>query len=749
MRPGSGSCSVVLMAARTSTEVPVVKFGTFLGVFTPSILTILGLIMYLRFGWVVGNIGLGLTLVVVLLASSITFITALSASAVATNMRVGVGGEYFMISRSLGLELGGAIGIPLFLCRTLSITFYSFGLVESILAFWPAAWGEMPAYTGQLCAAVIIIGITAVSGRSAALALKLQIPIMVAVGASLIALVIGAVAAGLQTPEMSPTYRTAPQGFWYVFAVFFPAVTGFTAGIGMSGDLKDPRRSIPRGTLMAVAIGTLIYLFIPIVLGLTARVTPEELAQPGIIWTKVAVLGGWLVFPGLWGAILSSAFGSMLGAPRVLQALAGDGLAPRFLARLSPSGQPTIATWISGAIALGAVVLGGLNAVAQFVTILFLTLYVTVNISAAIEKLVGDPSYRPTIAVPWFVSLIGSIGAVVMMFLINPWACVAAVILEVNLYLFLRRRALRQQWGDVWAGLWLALARFALLNLRSQSRDPRNWRPHILLFAGDPVKRLNLVRLAAWFNQNRGVVTVCQLIVGDLKDKHHDAELRRQEMEKDLEEAGLVAFANVNVVESFESGVIDVTQANGIAGLRSNTVMFGWPRRLERLESQLKIMRAVSNAGKSAVIARVKWANEPGRQKRIDLWWGGRQNNGDLMLLFAYLLSLNPEWHDARIVIRAIARSEEERLEQETGLRALLPEIRINAETQIIVKPPDQTLAEVIQSTSRDAAVVFLGLMEPEAGTEAEYANRLADLVEPLNTVIFVRNAGEFAGRLI
>ena len=115
-------------------------------------------------------------------------------------------------------------------------------------------------------------------------------------------------------------YRTAPQGFWYVFAVFFPAVTGFTAGIGMSGDLKDPRKSIPRGTILAVATGTLIYLLIPVLLAFSAKVSPADLAEPGIIWTRVAVLGAWLVFPGLWGAILSSAFGSVLGAPRVLQA---------------------------------------------------------------------------------------------------------------------------------------------------------------------------------------------------------------------------------------------------------------------------------------------------------------------------------------------------------------------------------------------------------------------------------------------
>ena len=197
------------MATASDTQT-VPKFGTFLGVYTPSVLTILGLIMYLRFGWVVGNVGLPVTLLIVLLASSITFITALSASAVATNMNVGVGGEYYLISRSLGLELGGAIGIPLFLCRTLSITFYSFGLAESILTFWPE---PLPWYTLQAVAAGIIVIITAVSGKSAELALKLQIPIMIAVGLSIVALIIGVALGDLRTPEWTPTYRTAPEGF--------------------------------------------------------------------------------------------------------------------------------------------------------------------------------------------------------------------------------------------------------------------------------------------------------------------------------------------------------------------------------------------------------------------------------------------------------------------------------------------------------------------------------------------------------
>ncbi len=725
------------------------KFGTFLGVFTPSVLTILGLIMYLRFGWVVGNVGLGITILIVLVSSSITFITALSASSIATNMRVGVGGEYYLISRSLGLEPGGAIGIPLFLCRTLSITFYSFGLAESIVTLIPSSSGLNSPRMVQLIAAGIIVLITAISGKSAGIALRLQIPIMAAVGLSLVALAVGVFSGGVRAPEMVATYRTAPQGFWYVFAVFFPAVTGFTAGIGMSGDLKDPQRSIPRGTLMAVVTGTVTYITILVLLAITARVSYVELAEPGIIWIKVAVLGAWLIYPGVWGAILSSAFGSVLGGPRVLQALAGDGLAPKFLARLSKTGQPTIATWVSGGIALAAVMMGELNVVAQFVTILFLTLYVTINFSAGLEKLVGDPSYRPTINVPWYLSLLGSLGAVAVMFLISPIACFIAIILEFALYISLRRRGMKSRWGDVRAGFLVAVTRFALLRLRHHKIDPRNWRPHILLFVGDPEKRIGLVRLANWFNQNRGLVTASQLVIGDLMHDDAVAERIQERMDRTIEREGLVAFSDVNIVKDYESGLIDVMQADGIAGLKSNTVMFGWPRKCDRLESMLRILRAISKTGKSTVISRLKWAHEPGQDKQIHIWWRGLKNNGDLMLLLAYLLSLNPEWQDARIIVRSIVADEKERERTEASLKEIVPGTRIKAETEVIVKPPDLSVTQVIHAHSREAALVFLGLKEPEAGKEAEYAQQLIEMVSGLNTAIFVHNAGEFSGYLI
>jgi amino acid transporter len=726
------------------------KFGTFLGVYTPSVLTILGLIMYLRFGWVVGNVGLPLTVLIVLLASSVTLITGLSASAIATNMRVGVGGEYYMVAHSLGLEFGGAIGIPLYLCRTLSITFYSYGLAESIVGLLPEGTGPGPERTVQLVAAVTVVVVTAVSGKSAGLALRLQIPIMAAVGLSLVALMVGVASGESRAPELVASFRTAPEGFWFVFAVFFPAVTGFTAGIGLSGDLEDPRRSIPRGTLAAVATGAAVYLLVPILLSLSGRIEPEQLAQPGLAaWTGIAFLGAWMVYPGMWGAILSSGFGSALGGPRVLQALAKDGLAPAALAKLSKTGQPVIATWVSGLIALVAVGLGGLNAVARFVTILFLTLYVAINLSAAAEKWGADPSYRPTINVPWLVSLAGSLAAIVVMFLISPLACFVAITLELALYVYLRQRTLQRRWGDARAGVWMGLARMALLRLRRHRDDPRNWRPNILVFVGSPEKRIGLLRLANWFSQDRGIVTASQLIEGDLTEHDIDVGAIRADMDRALADDGLVAFSEVDVVPEFESGVLGTAQANGIAGLQSNTVLVGWPGKPGRLEAWLRIMRALSRVNKSTLITRLNWVNEPGQRKRIVIWWGGLENNGDMMLLLAHLLKLNPEWSDAQIIVRSIARREEEQEFQIKGLATMLEEARIEADVDVIRQAESDDLIETIHRNSAEASIVFLGMQDPAPGTEAAYARRLEELSAGLCTTVFVRNAGEFAGRLV
>ena len=618
------------------------------------------------------------------------------------------------------------------------------------MMFWPASLGIIPAHMIQLITAVIIVGITILSGKSAGLALKLQIPIMIAVGVSIIALLIGALTGNSHAPEMTATFRTAPKGFWYVFAVFFPAVTGFTAGIGMSGDLKNPRKSIPKGTLLAVATGLLIYLFIPVILAFTDKISPEGLASGGVeTWSKIAILGSLLIVPGIFGAILSSAFGSVLGGPRVLQSLAQDRLAPSFLAKLSKTGQPTISTWISGAIALVAVALGDLNTVAEFVTILFLTLYVIINFSAALENLTGDASYRPKIKVPWFISLLGLIGAIIVMFLINHVAGILGVAFEIILFWILRKRSMKKEWGDVRAGFWGTLARFALLKLKKHANDPRNWRPNILVFAGDVKKRLQLVQLANFFNQRRGILTVCNMIIGNLKNDEIDIKKEVEKMNETLDQAGILAFNEVNVVSQFESGTINITQANGIAGLHSNTIMLGWSDKRKRMISTLKTIRTISGLQKSSLLVRINELSKISGRDRMDIWWRGKHSNGDLMLLLAHLLSLNDEWKNAKIIIHTIILREEDREFMMKNVQDMIDEVRIKAEPKIIIKPTDKSVTEIIHKHSRNANLVFMGLKLPLKGEEKDYVTRLEELSDGLKTTVFVRNAEEFAGEMI
>src|SRR6056297_1856584 len=270
--------------------------GTFGGVFTPSILTILGVIMYLRFGWVVGNVGLIGTLIIVTIATSITFLTALSIAAIATDQRVRIGGAYYMISRSLGIESGGAIGIPLYLAQALSVALYTVGFAESVV-------GIFPALNIKLVGIITTIGVAILALVSAKAAIRAQYFIMFGIFLSLLSLVFGS-PIEQSNIEMWGAADRHSEGFWVVFAVFFPAVTGIMAGVNMSGDLRNPNRAIPVGTLAAVGVGYVVYMVLPIVL--TLRADAQSLIDDPLIMRRLALWGDAILL-GVWGATLSSA----------------------------------------------------------------------------------------------------------------------------------------------------------------------------------------------------------------------------------------------------------------------------------------------------------------------------------------------------------------------------------------------------------------------------------------------------------
>lgn len=687
--------------------------GTFGGVFTPSILTILGVIMYLRFGWVVGNAGLRGTLIIVTIATAITFLTALSIAQIATDQRVKTGGAYYMISRSLGVEVGGAIGLPLYFAQALSVALYTIGFAESLHAVFPAT-------NQKLVAAITATLVTVLALVSARAAIKAQYFIMAGIAISLISLFLGEPlpAAAVPLPAAEPV------GFWLVFAVFFPAVTGIMAGVNMSGDLADPRRSIPRGTLAAVGVSYLVYMTIPFLLARSAD-TATLISDP-LVMRRIALSGN-AILVGVWGATLSSALGSILGAPRILQALARDRILPRplrFLGWGTEDGdEPRIGTLVSFAIALIAISLGDLNVIAPILTMFFLATYAVINVVSSVERFLRNPSFRPTFHVHWGLSLLGAVGCSSVMFLINPLATILAGITMLAIYVWLRSRGLKATWGDLRQGAWQAIIRWGLLNLRS-SGHAKAWRPNVLVLAGSPAKRWYLIELANTISHDRGILSIATILPASTTSaRKHQLALTIREH---LEERSVEALVRVVSAESPYKGAGLLVEAYGLGSLVPNTIMLGDGETTKDKAEYASMVARIHEANRNVVIVRAPESYTFGARKRIDVWLHGLRGNGSLMLTLAHLLATSLEWRHSKIYLRMIVKNREGAEDARTNLVALIDTARIAADVEVIVD--ERPALSVIAEVSRRSDIAFLGLPTPNEDDHTAFAATLAEL---------------------
>ena len=696
--------------------------------FTPSILTILGVIMYLRFGWVVGNVGLPATLLIVTIATSITLITALSISAIATDQRVRAGGAYYMVSRSLGIETGGAVGIPLFLAQALSVALYTVGFAESVSTAFPI----LPARPVGLITTILI---ALLALRSARVAIRAQYFIMGAIGLSLLSFAFGQ-SVGPPDAVTVPLREVPKEEFWVVFAVFFPAVTGIMAGVNMSGDLKHPGRSIPRGTLAAIAVGYLIYMTLPVFLAF--RADSDSLIREPLIMQRMALWGPAILL-GVWGATLSSAVGSILGAPRVLQALARDGVLPeplRWLGRGSgPEDTPKAGTLVTLAIALLAVGLGNLNVIAPILTMFFLTTYGVLNISAGLERALRSPSFRPRFKVPWYWSAIGALGCLGVMVLVNPAATVAAAVIVGGIFVWLERREVQAAWGDSRRGLWMALTRAGLFRLRGAA-DAKNWRPHLLVLSGAPTRRWYMVAFADWLSHRRALVTVASVLTDESVTLD-----RQRAMESTigdyLARRGVEALIRlVRAPDPFE-GAERLVEAYGLGEMVPNTILLGDSEVPEHREAYCRMLERFHEGQRNLVILHHNEELGFGDQQVIDVWWGGLKRNGGLMLTLAYLLQTSLPWSGARIRVKMVLPNEEAARAARPNLEAVVHGLRSGAEVEVLVNDSGRPFVDILHESSADADMIFLGMRQP-GEDYVEYLERLTHLAEGMPTTAFV-----------
>lgn len=718
------------------TETSGAGLGTFGGVYTPSILTILGVIMYLRFGWVVGNVGLLGTLIIVTLATSITLLTSLSVSAIATDRVIRTGGAYYMISRSLGIETGGAVGIPLYFAQAISVALYTIGFTESIIQAFPALESLQKIIALGTTLAVAILAI--VSARTA---IRAQYFIMAAIFLSLVSFLLGHPIEN-STIEMWGAKPENSESFWVVFAVFFPAVTGIMAGVSMSGDLRDPAKSIPTGTLAAVGTGYLVYMFLPIVLA--SRADAKSLIADPLIMEKMALWGPAILL-GVWGATLSSALGSILGAPRVLQALARDGILPRWMRYLGsgsgPDDEPRAATFVTLAIAGAAVVLGDLNLIAPVLSMFFLTTYLVLNVAAGVEGFLQSPSFRPAFRIHWSLSLLGAIGCIVVMFLINPVATVMAATIVLGVYFWLERRELESAWGDVRRGLWMELVRAGIFQIGDEP-DTKNWRPHLLVLSGAPMRRWPLIELATGFTHNRGLITVSSVLPEGSRDASQQAGLESKIREY-LDKRGVQGLVRLVTAPDPFAGAERLVEVYGLGPLVPNTILLGDSEEPTHRDRYCQMIANFHRAKRNVIIVRDDRDRGFGRHQRIDVWWGGLQANGGLMLLLAYLLRTGGEWRNAKVHLKLVVPNEAAAQAAGANLEKMVQQLRIGALPQVLISG-GQPFDEILHESSVGADLVFLGMAKPTENFTSYY-EKLQARATGLPSTAFVLAAPDFA----
>ena len=725
------------------------RLGTFGGVFTPSILTILGVIMFMRTGFVVGHAGIFYAILILLISKSITTLTSVSISAVSTNTPVAGGGAYFLISRALGPESGGAIGLALYCAQAVSVPFYILGFTEALVRSFPAT----QPYSAEIAATVTLL-LFFVSYVGARWAIKTQYAIMSVLVLSIVAFTGGALrkfSSTLFISNWSSAFFGEEMSFWAVFAIYFPAVTGIMAGVNMSGDLKEPARSIPIGTFAAVGVGFVIYIIQILIIGGAQSRTQLLTASFETMGDQALFGTEYLVVAGVFAATLSSAISSFLGAPRVLQAVARDGVIPLlspFARGAARDNEPRRALWLTLGVAVIIISWAALdtsgqsfNALATVVTMFFLYTYGMVNLAAFVESFARNPSFRPSFRYyHWAPALLGALSCGATAFLIDPPAAVIAAILVAILYFFFTSRVLRVRFGDARWGFAYTRLRANLFRLAKMPIHPKNWRPMVLVLTGNPETRMTMVMYALWIGEACGMVTLARVLVGELQQIAKHRETAAGQLEDFLQENNFEALSSVVITQSLDEGFNALIQGHPISPLRPNIVMMGWSSDPERAESFAHHLNTVWILGMSLIVVRDKGCPGQSDPKRIDVWWRGREN-GSLMVLLAHLLTLNWYWTEAQIRLLRLIDDEAGRGPSTQALQDLLTQARVKADVQILVS--SAPFVEVLHRHSADASVVLLGFNLPEEGSALAFQSHYKQVMDNLPTTLLIASSGQ------
>ena len=645
-------------------------FGT-APVFFTAIATILGAILFLRFGWATGTLGFWGVILIILLGHLVTIPTALALSEIATNQKVEGGGEYFIISRSFGLNIGGAIGLALFFSQAISVAFYVIAFTEAFAPLFDwlkeAHQINLPRQVISIPAMLLLSWLILTKGAN--------------MGVKALYIVVGILAVSLVLfflgqPEFQSSqnfsllkfdFRNMDQ-FFVVFAIIFPAFTGMTAGVGLSGDLRKPRKSIPWGTISATLIGIVIYLFIAYKFKIGA--SAQSLTSNQMVMGEIALGGLPFVLLGLAASTLSSALGSVMVAPRTLQALALDESVPikglsGFLAKSKgENNEPFNASLITCIIALVFVAMGSVDVVGKIISMFFMITYGSLNLISFLFHFGADPSYRPAFRTHQSVSLIGFLMSVWLMFKIDFFYTIIAFVVMVFIYLILSRMHKdRNGIESIFQGAVYQLAlRIRMFVQKSKNaKDNQKWRPSVVCVSSDSFRRSNAFNFLNWISYRYGYGTYIHLVRGyfNAENKQAADEQVNRLIESYAKHKHKV-FISSMISPSYTSAIAQLVQLPGVSGMANNMVLFEYHRsNREGLNQILENYPLVEAAAQNTGI--LSSSNKATIYKNdIHIWIRPSDTaNANLMILLAYTILGHPQWKKARVKVYYLSDNEE------------------------------------------------------------------------------------------